>query len=84
MRVLRPVPRRCAIGGLKARRGLGADAARRDPRSAGLRREIEERKKSQRALEELAAIDPLTGVFNRRQFLLLAEREIREAAPSSP
>ncbi|HET6486063.1 MAG TPA: diguanylate cyclase [Spirochaetia bacterium] len=62
------------------------EMARRDAeiqylKTIELQREIEERKKSQRALEELAAIDPLTGAFNRRQFLLLAEQEIREAAP---
>jgi diguanylate cyclase (GGDEF)-like protein len=44
-----------------------------------LQREIEERKKTELALEELAAIDPLTGVLNRREFFILAEREVENA-----
>ena len=44
-----------------------------------LQREIEERKKSEAALEVLAAIDPLTQVLNRRKFFDLAEGEIQNA-----
>lgn len=42
-----------------------------------LQKEIEERKEAESALEELATIDPLTGVFNRREFFVVAEREIQ-------
>lgn len=44
-----------------------------------LQREIEERKKTELALEELATIDPLTGILNRREFFIIAEREVQEA-----
>ena len=42
-----------------------------------LKKEIEERKSTQAALEELAAIDPLTGLLNRRQLFLLGERKVQ-------
>ena len=45
-----------------------------------LQREIEERKKTELALEELAAIDLLTKVLqNRRKFFSLAEIEVQNA-----
>jgi diguanylate cyclase (GGDEF)-like protein len=44
-----------------------------------LQREIEERKKTELALKELATIDPLTGVLNRREFFLIAKREVQGA-----
>lgn len=44
-------------------------------RNVELQQEIEERKKVQTALEQLATTDPLTGLFNRRHFYFLAERE---------
>jgi two-component system cell cycle response regulator len=44
-----------------------------------LQREIEERKKAESALEKLATIDPLTEVLNRREFFVLAEREVQNA-----
>jgi diguanylate cyclase (GGDEF)-like protein len=44
-----------------------------------LKREIEERKSAQEALEKLASIDSLTGVLNRREFFILGEREVEEA-----
>jgi diguanylate cyclase (GGDEF)-like protein len=47
-----------------------------------LRREIDERKNAQKITETLATIDPLTGVFNRREFFLLAEREFQGAQQS--
>ena len=42
-----------------------------------LQREIEERKKTEQALEQLAAIDPLTGILNRREFLSSLKRRSR-------
>ena len=45
-------------------------------KSAALQIEIEERKKVQNKLEVLAAVDPLTGLLNRRRFFELAEEEI--------
>jgi diguanylate cyclase (GGDEF)-like protein len=44
-----------------------------------LQMEIEERKKTESALEELATIDPLTGVLNRREFHVLAEKGVQIA-----
>lgn len=44
-----------------------------------LKREIEERKSAQESLEKLASIDPLTGVLNRREFLILSEQELERA-----
>jgi diguanylate cyclase (GGDEF)-like protein len=44
-----------------------------------LQKEIEERKRTESALEELATIDPLTGVLNRRELFVLAEREVQSA-----
>lgn len=44
-----------------------------------LQKEIEERKNAQAALQELATTDPLTGLLNRREFFVLAEREFLRA-----
>ncbi len=44
-----------------------------------LKREIEERKNAQASLERLAAIDPLTGLLNRREFYRLGEHEFEAA-----
>jgi GGDEF domain-containing protein len=44
-----------------------------------LQNEIAERKKAQAIAEQLAITDPLTGLFNRRHFFYLAEREIARA-----
>jgi diguanylate cyclase (GGDEF)-like protein len=44
-----------------------------------LKREIEERKKAQAIAEQFAITDPLTGLFNRRHFFYLAEREMARA-----
>lgn len=44
-----------------------------------LERELEERKKTESALEKLATLDPLTEVLNRREFFVLAEREVQNA-----
>jgi diguanylate cyclase (GGDEF)-like protein len=44
-------------------------------RNVELQSEIEERKLIQAALEKLAALDSLTGLYNRRHFLALAEKE---------
>jgi diguanylate cyclase (GGDEF)-like protein len=49
-----------------------------------LQKEIEERKEAESALEELATIDPLTGVLNRREFFTLAEREVQGALQKQP
>jgi len=42
----------------------------------GVSRDITERKKAERALEKLAQIDELTGLANRRHFMLMAEQEL--------
>jgi diguanylate cyclase (GGDEF)-like protein len=47
-----------------------------------LKREIEERKTAQETLEKLAAIDPLTGLLNRREFFLLGDRQFQNALQS--
>ncbi|HEY3313139.1 MAG TPA: diguanylate cyclase [Anaerolineales bacterium] len=44
-----------------------------------LQHEIEERKKAEALLEDLAIRDPLTNVLNRRQFSMLAIKEIERA-----
>jgi diguanylate cyclase (GGDEF)-like protein len=49
-------------------------------RNEELLREIEERKKAEKALEELATTDPLTGLFNRRHFFNMADLLFAEAA----
>lgn len=48
-------------------------------RNVALQREIEERIKAQTAAELLAITDSLTGLFNRRHLLYLAEREMAQA-----
>jgi diguanylate cyclase (GGDEF)-like protein len=60
------------------------ETARRDAeiyhlRNEELSREIEERKKAEAALQDLAATDPLTGLFNRRHFFKVAEFVLTEA-----
>jgi diguanylate cyclase (GGDEF)-like protein len=47
-----------------------------------LKKEIEERIKTQASLEKLATLDPLTGLLNRREFFLLGEREVEYALQS--
>ena len=44
-----------------------------------LEAEIEERKHAQAELERLATTDPLTGLYNRRQFFFLAQQEFHQA-----
>ena len=48
-------------------------------RNEELLREINERKKAELALQELAMTDPLTGLFNRRHFFRAAEFLLAEA-----
>jgi diguanylate cyclase (GGDEF)-like protein len=55
------------------------DAEVQHLRTIELQKEIEERKNAQAALHELATTDPLTGLFNRREFFVLAEREFQRA-----
>ena len=47
--------------------------------AVGGMRDITERKEAERALRELATTDGLTGLFNRRHFMELAEAEIHRA-----
>jgi diguanylate cyclase (GGDEF)-like protein len=44
-----------------------------------LKKKIEEQKDAQETLEKLVALDPLTGLLNRREFFLLGEREVEHA-----
>jgi len=44
-----------------------------------LRQEIEMRKLAEARLHQLAITDPLTNIYNRRQFFLLADRELERA-----
>ncbi|MDX5372977.1 MAG: sensor domain-containing diguanylate cyclase [Pseudomonadaceae bacterium] len=44
-----------------------------------LHREIRERELAEQAVRQLSLIDELTGLYNRRGFLLLAERELEAA-----
>ena len=53
------------------------DAEIQDLKTIELQKEIDERKEAESALKELATTDPLTGVFNRREFFVLAEREFQ-------
>ena len=58
------------------------DRAKRDAeiqhlKTIELQKEIEKRKESESALEELATLDALTGVLNRREFSILAEKEVQ-------
>ena len=45
----------------------------------GVIQDVTDRKAIERKLERLAQIDPLTGVFNRRHFMLLSEKELARA-----
>ena len=60
------------------------ETARRDSeisylRTIELKKEIEERKAAQTALEKLASLDPLTGLLNRRQIHHLGELEVQRS-----
>ncbi len=44
-----------------------------------LMEEIRERKNAERTIFELATVDPLTNLFNRRHFLEMAEREFKRS-----
>jgi diguanylate cyclase (GGDEF)-like protein len=48
-------------------------------KNVALQREVEERMKAQAMAEQLAITDSLTGMFNRRQLLDLAQREVVHA-----
>jgi len=50
-----------------------------EEKNAQLELEISERKRAQEELERLASTDPLTNMFNRRRFFMLAEAEFRKA-----
>jgi diguanylate cyclase (GGDEF)-like protein len=50
-----------------------------EEKNGELEREIRERKRIQDELEKLANTDPLTGLYNRRRFFLLAEDEFQRA-----
>lgn len=49
-------------------------------RNVELQSEIEERKLIQATLEKLASLDSLTGLYNRRHFLTLAEKEFERVS----
>jgi diguanylate cyclase (GGDEF)-like protein/PAS domain S-box-containing protein len=51
-----------------------------DAINANLAREIEERKRAEQALQEMAVTDPLTGLFNRRHFFHTAGSSLTHAA----
>jgi diguanylate cyclase (GGDEF)-like protein len=53
------------------------DAEIQDLKTVELQKEIEKRKEVESALKELASIDQLTGVSNRREFFILAEKKIQ-------
>jgi len=46
----------------------------------GVIRDVTEQKRIEHELEYLAQVDPLTGVFSRRHFMALTERELANAA----
>ena len=48
-------------------------------RTRELQREIEKRENAEEALRQLSITDPLTGLYNRRGFLALAERHLQTA-----
>lgn len=50
-----------------------------NPVFAAMIRDISENKKTEEELIRLAATDPLTGAFNRREFTALAEREAQRS-----
>lgn len=49
-------------------------------KNVDLQKEIEERKRAETALQEMAVTDPLTGLYNRRHFFLLANQEAERSA----
>ncbi|MBT3314485.1 MAG: diguanylate cyclase, partial [Anaerolineae bacterium] len=51
--------------------------------NVNLKREIEERKRAEAKLQELATTDPLTEIYNRRHFFDLTEKELRRSKRSS-
>lgn len=53
-------------------------------RTDELQREIEERAKIEKHLEELATRDSLTGIYNRRYFIQLSEILLRKASEKQP
>ena len=55
------------------------DAEIQHMKTMELQQEIEKRKEAELALKELATLDPLTGVLNRREFFILAEKEVQSA-----
>lgn len=50
-----------------------------EEKNAQLELEISERKRAQEELERIASTDPLTNIYNRRRFFMLAEAEFRKA-----
>jgi len=42
-------------------------------------RDVTERKQAEQKLQHLAITDPLTGIFNRRHFFMLAQRELERS-----
>jgi diguanylate cyclase (GGDEF)-like protein len=60
----------------RANRNLTEQARTLRDLNAALEAEIEERERLTRELERLATVDELTGLFGRRHFMTLAEREL--------
>jgi diguanylate cyclase (GGDEF)-like protein len=55
------------------------EAEKLHQRSAELQKEVNERRQAQAALEELATLDPLTNLLNRRHFYALADHALEYA-----